>query len=241
MTTVAITVDCEAAITGKCYTRELIRVAEEYTIPLTWLIYVSEKDSMSNINLYHNEYLHRIPNWHEEGLLLKFENSNGYISDPKERADLIRLGKDVLKTCHVKPTAFRAADFDLLSEDVKALEDIGILVDASACFGALDKQGVSRPDGPRQPYHPSYSEIGTPGDAKLLSAPLATYQGVCGYLDQGWDKVGQVVENSLKNFPVTVLALSDDVDDVDVLRKAIEAGKNAEARFVTLTQLATIC
>src|SRR5262245_18612817 len=64
MPTVAISVDCEAANAGKCYTRELVRVAEEFTVPLTWLIFVSEKDPMSNINLYHNEYFHRIPAWH---------------------------------------------------------------------------------------------------------------------------------------------------------------------------------
>ena len=69
MPTVAISVDCEAANVGKCYTRELIKVAEEFTVPLTWLIFVSEKDPLSNLDLYYNEYFHRIPSWHEIGLL----------------------------------------------------------------------------------------------------------------------------------------------------------------------------
>lgn len=240
MPTVAISVDCEAANVGKCYTRELVRVAEEFTVPLTWLIFVSEKDPLSNIDLYRNEYFHRIPSWHEMGLLLSFENSLGYISDPQARGDLIRIGKDVLKSRHVKPTAFRAHRSDMLASDLKHLEDIGVLVDATPCPGAIDRYGVAQPDGPTEPYHPSYGNLHEHGNAKILMAPLASHQGVCGYLDLGWDKVRPVIENAMANNQVVSLALSDDVDDTDTLRKTLEFCKGQGARFVTLTQLATL-
>jgi len=238
MPTVAISVDCEAAITGKCYTRELVRVAEEFTVPLTWLIFVSERAPMANISLYHTEYYHRIPAWHEIGLLLGFENSQGYISDAKERADLIRIGKDMLKQFHVKPTSFRANGGDLLPGDVKALEDIGILVDGSVYPGAKDKNDVARAKGPTQPYNPSYDNISETGDAKILVVPVATYQGVPGHLDLGWDKVKAVIENSLEKNEVTHISLSDAVDNADTLNKVIALCKEKGAKFVTLTQLA---
>jgi len=240
MPVVAISVDCEAANAGKCYTRELVKVAEEFTIPLTWLLYVSQKNPMSNVHLYHTEYFHRIPAWHEMGLLLAFDSTSGYISDPKERADLVRMGKDVLKQCHVKPTSFRAQSFDLLPTDLRQLEDIGILVDASACPGAQDKHGVQLPEGPTQPYHPSYDDLTVPGDAKILMAPLATRNGVAGYLDKGWQAVEPVVSGALDADGVVCLALTDTVDNIEALQRAVELCKARNARFVTLTHLATL-
>ena len=238
MPIVTISVDCESAISGKCYARELVQVAEEFTVPLTWLIFVSEKDPLSNINLYHTEYYHRIPAWHEMGLLLSFQNSQGYISDPIERGAAIRLGKDVLKQCHIKPTCFRAHNFDLLPDDIKNLEDIGILVDGSCCPGAKDKHGVTGPAGPGQPYHPSYSNLNEPGIAKIKMVPITTFEGVCACLDSGWEKVAPSIENSLKMNAVTHLSLTDDVDNHSTLRKALHLCKEQNATFVTLTQLA---
>jgi len=43
---------------ASAYARELVRVAEEYTVPLTWLIYVSASSPIANMNLYRDEYLH---------------------------------------------------------------------------------------------------------------------------------------------------------------------------------------
>ena len=238
MPIVTISVDCESANSGKCYARELVHVAESCNIPLTWLVYVSEKDPMSNVNLYHTEYYHRIPSWHEMGLLLDFHNSTGYISDPQDRASAIRLGKDVLKQCHIKPTSFRAQSFDLLPDDIKILEDIGILVDSSVCPGAQDKHAVAWPEWQTQPYHPDYANLSKPGDAKLLMAPLSTYKGMAGYLDRGWDKLKPVLENCLNNCEVVNLALSDNVDNAETLKQTIELCKSKNAQFVTLTYLA---
>ena len=239
MPIVTISVDCESAHVGKCYTRELVRVAEEHTVPLTWLIFVSEKDPISNVDLYYNEYLHRIPAWHEVGLLLSFENSLGYMSDPKERGDLIRVGKDTLKSRHIKPTAFRAHRADLNPSDLKHLEDAGFIVDSSGCPGATAKHGIAWPDGPSQPYHPDYDHLSNEGKARILEAPLAAHQGVCGYLDFGWDRIKPLLEKSLGADSVTNLALSDHVDNVGTLGKVIEFCRENGARFATLTQLAS--
>jgi hypothetical protein len=238
MPTVAISIDCEAANAGRCYTKELVKVAEEFTVPLTWLIFISEKDPLSNLDLYRNEFFHRIPSWHELGLLVKFENSSGYISDPKARGDLMRIAKDAIKSRHIKPTAFRAHGLDLMASDIKSLEDLGILVDGSACPGAEDKFGVERAAGPDQPYHPSYNSLSDVGPAKIMVAPIATHNGVCGYLDHGWDKVKSVVEHNLANKDVIHLALTDTVDDTETLRKTVALCKEEGARFVTMTQLA---
>jgi len=238
MPTVVVSVDCEAANAGKCYARELVRVAEEFTVPLTWLIYVSEKDPLSNLDLYHREFFHRIPAWHEFGLLIGFESSNGYVSDPKERGDLIRVGKDVMKSRHVKPTSFRAHRLDLLPSDLRSLEDIGILVDASACPGAADKHEVTWPAGPTQPYHPAYDDLSKPGDARLLMAPIATYQGAAAILDAGWERVRPVVAHSLAEDGVTVIALSDHLDNVEPLRQTLAFCREQGARFSTLSLLA---
>ncbi len=73
MATVVVSVDCAAANQGRCYTPELVRVAEEFHVPMTWLITVSANDPMSNIMLYHAEYLHRIPSWHEIGCACIFK------------------------------------------------------------------------------------------------------------------------------------------------------------------------
>jgi len=240
MPTVAISVDCESAATGKCYARELIQVAEEFTVPLTWLIFVSEKDPLSNLDLYYNEYFHRIPSWHEIGLLAKFENSQGYISEPHQRGDVIRIGRDALKSRHVKPTAFRAHGFDLMPSDLAQLEEAHFLVDASSCPGCADKHGVMRPPAPDQPYHPSYTDLNTAGDAKMLSVPLASHGGVCGYLDNSWEKVEPVLTQNLTNKNIVNLALTDSVDDAETLRKTLTLCKERGARFVTLTQVATL-
>src|SRR5258706_739860 len=117
--TVAISVDCVCAKQGKCYVSGIVSVAEQFNVPLTWLLGVAEHAPMSNVKLYQNEYLHRIPAWHELGLYLTFDTSTG---NTVERGDLIRIGKDVLKQISVKPTAFRAANGDLEPGDLAALE-----------------------------------------------------------------------------------------------------------------------
>jgi len=176
MPTVAITLDCEAADYPRCYTRDYIKVAEEFTIPITWMIQVSGKDPMGNVQLYYKEYLHRIPSWHEFGLHLHFEDRNGrYVEEPRERGELIQMGKDMLKQAHIKPTAFRAGSYALIPPDLKYLEDMGILVDSSGipnCRRHPERGGRPDSTGQARGHRPSTPE----GD---LSAPVRAGSRLC--------------------------------------------------------------
>jgi hypothetical protein len=227
--TVAISVDCVCAAHGKCYVSEIVAVAEQFTIPLTWLLGVAEHDPMSNVKLYHNEYLHRIPAWHETGLYLTFDTG---ASNTVERGDLIRIGKDILKQFSIKPTAFRAANGDLEASDLRALEDIGILVDSTPGSSA------GRPlTAPKAPYHPSYTQLHQSGDAKIWIVPMANVGGARGYLDDGFDKLRPVVDAQLEASPILSLGLCDCADNAENLRHLASYLKQRQARFVTLTQL----
>ena len=152
---------------------------------------------------------------------------------------MIRMAKDAIKSRHIKPTAFRAHGCDLLSDDLKALEDIGILVDGSGCPGAKDKMGIVHPDGPNEPYHPSYTNLCEVGTAKIVFAPIATHNGVSGNLDQGWEVVRPVMEHSLAHNVVTHITVTDTCDDAETLRKAIAFAIGVGGSFITLTQIAS--
>ena len=229
--TVAISVDCVCAAEGKCFVSEIVDVAEQFKVPLTWLLGVTEHDPMTNVKLYHNEYLHRIPAWHELGLYISFDTSAGNTMD---RGDLIRVGKDILKQFSIKPTAFRAANGDLEASDLRALEDIGILVDSTPGSSA------GRPIGaPKAPYHPSYDHLHQSGDAKLWVVPVANASGARGYVDEGFDRIKPIIDVALGESEILSLALHDCVDNAVNLRHVLDYLKRQGARFTTLTQLVT--
>ncbi len=228
---VVISVDSVCAAQGKCYVSEIVDTAEKYTIPLTWLLGVTEHDPMTNVKLYHNEYLHKIPAWHELGLYITFDNG---ASNTVARGDLIRIGKDILKSYSIKPTAFRAAKGDIEAGDIAALEDIGIMVDSST------GSATGRPSGSTvAPYHPSYDHPHQQGSAKIWELPVANIDGASGYLDGGFDKLKPIIDATLKVTPVLNLALHDCVDNAATLSATIEYLKGKNARFVTMTQLIT--
>ncbi len=232
--TVAISADCICASSGKCYVPELVAVTEQYNVPLTWLLGIAEHDPLSNLNLYHNEYLHRIPAWHELGMYLAFDVG---ASNTVERGDLIRIGRDLLKQHSIKPTAFRAANGSLEAADLRTLEDYGFVIDSTPGSSA------GRPiNAPRAPYHPSYDNVHAAGDAKMWIAPVANAGGARGYLDDGLDRIRPVIDSSLNEAgdpQFLSLALCDCVDNADNLRHAISYLKQRGARFVTMTQLAS--
>ena len=229
--TVAISVDCTCAAQGKCYVSEIVAVAEQFNIPLTWLLDVAEHDPLTNVQLYHNEYIHRIPAWHELGLHLTFDTG---ASNTVERGDLIRVGKDILKQFSIKPTAFRAAHGDLEPNDLKALEDIGIVIDSTPGSSA------GRPlSAPKAPYHPSYNQLHQPGDAKLWIVPVANLGGARGYLENGFDRVKPIIDANLAESPFLSLGMCDCEDNAENLRHVVSYLKQQDARFVTLTQLAS--
>ncbi len=226
---VALSIDCVCAIQGKCYSAQLVEAAEKAGVPCTWMIGVAEHDPMSNLKLYHNEYFHRIPAWHEIGLYISFDTGSGNTVD---RGDLIRIGKDVLKQYSIKPTAYRAANGDLEAGDIQALEDIGIIVDTTPGSSA------ERPlNAPATPYHPSSTHPHQPGDAKLWVVPVANANGVRGYLDEGFDKLKPVIEAHLQQSRILVLGMHDCIDNAHALTQTVHYLRQRKARFVTLTQL----
>ena len=228
--TVVISVDCVCAAEGRCFVSEIVEVAENKAVPLTWLLGVTEHDPMTNVKLYHNEYLHKIPAWHELGLFITFDTGAG---NTIERGELIRVGKDILKTYSIKPTAFRAARGDLEASDIAALEDIGILVDSTPGSSA------GRPAGTSQaPYHPSYTHVQTPGEAKLLILPVANINGIHGYMEEGFEKVKAIIDATLTETNIVSLALRDCGDNAAVLAQVVDYLKGLGARFVTMTQAA---
>lgn len=239
MATVVVSVDCAAATEGKCYTPELVRVAEEFHVPMTWLITVSASDPMSNVMLYHAEYLHRIPSWHEIGLRVHFQSNGSFISDERERGALIREGKDLLKQCHVKPTAFRAAEHALRASDLPYLEDIGIVVDASAVPGLVVEGKADWNGIPMQPYHPSYDDLKQSGTARLLLVPLLAHDGQAVYLETEWQVLQSALERSLQDEAVIHLPARDWANGVANWRNCIQLLRERGCRFVTLSQLAS--
>ncbi|MBV6459839.1 MAG: hypothetical protein HONBIEJF_02993 [Fimbriimonadaceae bacterium] len=238
MPNVVITVDCEAAHHDRCFTSEYIRVLEDEFVPATWMIHVSMKDATANTLLYYREYAHKIPNWHEIGMKVNFENERGYIEDPKERANVIFLAKDALKSHMFKATAFRAGCFALVPSDVPYLEDIGILVDSSIVPDAEYRMFVDWTGAPHEPFHAGPGDLKKEGKNRLLHIPVATHEGKHAYLDSGFDVVQPILEANLQR-EVVCVGLRDYHDSVEDLRKMVRYFRSKGAHFTTLTQAAS--
>ncbi|HVL38799.1 MAG TPA: hypothetical protein VM328_05355 [Fimbriimonadaceae bacterium] len=235
MPNVVLTVDCEAAHHDRCYTGDYIKVMEEEFVPATWLIHVSLKDPSANTNLYYHEYAHKIPNWHELGMKVNFENERGYIEDEKERGNVLWIAKDTLKSHLIKCTSFRAGCFALLPSDIKYLEDMGILVDSSVVPDSDYKMFVDWTGAPHEPYHSHRDDLKKEGDSRILHMPIATHEGKHGYLDLGFDALAPLFEANL-NREVIVLGMRDYYDSVDTLKQTIRYFREKGAHFTTLTQ-----
>src|SRR5687768_12393697 len=202
------------------------------------MIHVSMKDPSANTNLYYHEYLHKIPNWHELGMKVNFENERGYVEDEKERCNIMWVAKDTLKSHLIKATSFRAGAFALLPSDIKYLEDMGILVDSSIVPDADYKMFVDWKGAPHEPYHSDRDDLKKAGNNKILHLPVAVHEGQHGYLENGFDTLEPLCEANLER-EVLVLGMRDYHDSVDTLRKTIRYFRNKGAHFTTLTQAAS--
>jgi hypothetical protein len=238
MPNVVLTVDCEGAHHDRCYTGDYIKVLEEEFVPCTWLVHVSMKDPSANTNLYYHEYIHKIPNWHEIGMKVNFENERGYVEDEKERGNIMWVARDTLKSHMIKCTSFRAGCFALMPSDIKYLEEMGILVDSSVVPDADYKMFVDWHGAPTEPYHSSGDDLKKEGNNKILHIPVTTHEGMHGYLDQGFDKVKTLIDANLGR-EVICLGMRDYHDGVEDLRKTIRYFREKGAHFTTLTQAAS--
>ncbi|MCC6444737.1 MAG: hypothetical protein IT210_14920 [Armatimonadetes bacterium] len=246
-----ISVDCESANHSRCYTKSLIEVSEACEIPLNWMLRVSASDPLANAKLYYEDYFHRIPAWHEYGLHVHFESESGYIREPQHRANLIRLGKEILKQHHIKPTSFIAGHYALEPSDVPVLEDIGILVDGSPAPGLIHQESVDWSDAPIAPYHPDPDRIKEAGRSSLLIVPLATHEGKAAYLggngkngaeggDCAFEAVRPILEWHSDHTRYLSLRTQDTADCADTLMQTVAFLKEKGALFVTLTQMHSI-
>lgn len=238
MPNIVLTIDCEGAHHDRCFTRNYIDVLEEEFVPASWLIHVSLKDPSANTNLYYREYVHKIPNWHEIGMKVNFENDRGYVEDDRERGNIIRVAKDTLKSHLIKATSFRAGCFALQPGDIKYLEDIGIIADSSVIPDADYKMFVDWHGAPHEPYHSDGADLKREGQNRLLHVPVATHEGQHGYLDAGFDALMPLFEANMKR-EVICLGMRDYHDSVEDLRKTIRHFRQHGAHFTTLTQAAS--
>lgn len=238
MPNVVITVDCEGAHHDRCYTADYVEVLEAEFVPASWLVHVSMKDPSANTNLYYREFVHKIPNWHEVGMKVNFENDRGYVEDPKERGNIIRIAKDTLKSHLIKATAFRAGAFALLPSDIPHLEDAGILVDSSVIPDSEYRMFVDWKGAPHEPYHSDAEDLKKVGKNRILHIPIAVHAGVHAYLDQGFDACKPIFEANMDR-EVVCIGVRDYVDSVDTLRHTIRFFREKGAHFTTLTQAAS--
>src|SRR5579885_2036515 len=238
MPNVVLTVDCEGAHHDRCFTSEYIKVFEEEFVPASWMIHVSIKDPSANTNLYYHEYIHKIPNWHELGMKVNFENERGYVEDAKERGNILWVARDTLKSHTIKVTAFRAGCFALLPSDIPYLEEMGVLVDSSIVPDSDYKMFVDWKGAPHQPYHSDKEDLKREGRNRVLHIPVATNDGKYGYLDNGFDGLKPPFEANMDN-EVICLGLRDYHDSVQTLRKTIRYFRDKGAHFTTLTQAAS--
>lgn len=238
MPNVVLTIDCEGAHHDRCFTSDYVKILEGAFVPATWLIHVSMKDPSANTNLYYHEFVHKIPSWHEFGMKVNFENERGYIEDEKERCNIMWIAKDTLKSHLLKATSFRAGGFALLPSDIKYLEDMGIIVDSSVVPDAEYKMFVDWAGAPHEPYHSDPADLTKEGSNKVLHVPVATHEGVHGYLHHGFDALVPLFEANM-NREVICLGLRDYHDSCDDLAKTIEYFRGKGAHFTTLTQAAS--
>lgn len=238
MPNIVFTVDCEGAHHDRCFSGAFIKVFEEEFVPCTWLIHSSLKDPSANTKLYYSEYAHKIPSWHEIGMKVAFENDRGYVEDEKERANILLLAKDTLKSHQFKCTSFRAACFALLPTDIKYLEDCGILVDSSVVPDADYRMFVDWRGAPHEPYHSHRDDLKREGSNRMLHVPICTYEGKHGYLDKGFDELKPIVDANLDR-GVVCIGLRDYQDCIDDLRKLIRYLRGKGSHFTTLTQAAS--
>jgi len=172
------------------------------------------------------------------GMKVNFENERGYVEDPKERANIIWLAKDTLKSHMIKVTAFRAGAFALLPSDIPYLEEIGIVVDSSVIPDADYKMFVDWHGAPHEPYHSDKSDLKKEGNNRVLHIPVATHNGQHGYLDSGFASLEPLFEAN-KDCGVICLGLRDYHDSVEDLQKTIRYFRDRGAHFTTLTQAAS--
>ena len=169
---------------------------------------------------------------------VNFENERGYIDDPKERGAVLWLAKDTLKAHLIKCTSFRAGSLALMPSDIPYLEEMGVLVDSSVAPNADYRMFVDWQGAPNDPYHSDKADLTKKGNNGILHLPLATHNGLHGYLDHPMAQLLPLFEANL-NREVLTLAARDYMDSTENLIATIQYFRNQGSHFTTMTQAAS--
>lgn len=256
----AISIDAEVPVSFDAPgdVDEIIDASERHSVPITWLLYTGITRPEEVVRYYHDNVMRRIPAYHELGLHVHFDDHRleNYESDPAKRRDMIRRGFDVLQKYRIKPTSFRAGCWCLQASDVRALEEIGILVDSSPCPRFSSPNHPGHGDwtdlGFRDPYHPSYSSLLERGEAKITVIPVCSSQGPgarggcdCGYLEyRGWEELVRIVAPYVKDRRLISIGTHDGRESgrprssqAEVMDSLVPYLRERGYQFVSLTQM----
>jgi hypothetical protein len=91
---------------------------------------------------------------------------------------------------------------------------------------------------PHEPYHSDADDLTKEGMNKILHVPIATHEGVHGYLHHGFDALKPLFEANMER-EVICLGLRDYHDSREDLEKTIAYFRKCGAHFTTLTQAAS--
>jgi hypothetical protein len=115
---------------------------------------------------------------------------------------------------------------------------MGVLVDSSVVPDAEYKMFVDWKGAPHEPYHSSGEDLRKEGNNKILHVPIATHDGVHGYLHHGFNELTALFEANMDR-EVICLGLRDYHDSAEDLTKTIRYFREKGAHFTTLTQAAS--
>jgi len=92
------------------------------------------------------------------------------------RADLIELRDRLADLTGTPPVGYRAPNLVYAPWATAILEDLGFVYDSTVCASrSIGGKYKGWRDAPTTPYFPSYANIATPGDARLVELPLPSF------------------------------------------------------------------
>jgi peptidoglycan/xylan/chitin deacetylase (PgdA/CDA1 family) len=102
---------------------------------------------------------------------MSFADQKSKLSEAKKRLEEITLNEIV---------SFRAPVFKLNGDTIRALDEVGFKLDSSVCPQRLgiissDVKNIGWLYSPRKPYHPSYDNPFTHGNASLWEIPVSSF------------------------------------------------------------------
>jgi peptidoglycan/xylan/chitin deacetylase (PgdA/CDA1 family) len=128
---------------------------------------------------------------------MPFEDQKSKLSEAKKRIEEVTMKKIV---------SFRAPVFKLNGNTIRALDEVGFKLDSSVCpqrvgIFSSDITNVGWLFSPRKPYHPSYNNPFTRGEALLWEVPVSSF--IVPFMANVGMAFGRVVEKLFFKFLYT--------------------------------------